>query len=222
VQAAAKELRDLVKEEVEKLSAVLTAEQKQKLQTFKDDREEHREECLAHAIANLKELDLTEAEMTQIGEIREEYRPKMEKAAEVLSDLLTDEQKKARTEALAAGKNRKEVWQSVKLTNEQREKIKGVAKELGSLLKEEVQKIGSVLAAGEKEKLQEARAERKELVRDRMAHRIANREELALADEQKEKLAAIRQEYRPKIQEAGNKLRASVREEVQMIAAVIK
>ena len=32
----------------------------------------------------------------------------------------------------------------------------------------------------------------------------------------------IREEFRPKVQEAGNKLRATVREEVEAIAAVIK
>ena len=32
----------------------------------------------------------------------------------------------------------------------------------------------------------------------------------------------IREEFRPKVQEAGNKLRATVREEVEAIVAVIK
>src|SRR5262249_52913542 len=62
VQQAAKELATVVKEEVEKIRAVLTAEQKEKLQTLKEDREERREGCLGHRIARLKELDLTDAE----------------------------------------------------------------------------------------------------------------------------------------------------------------
>ena len=47
-----------------------------------------------------------------------------------------------------------------------------------------------------------------------MAHRIANLKDLNLTDEQKTKIAEIRKEYRPKVHEAGNKLRASVREEI--------
>ena len=48
VQAARKELGALVKEEVEKISAVLTPEQKQKIEALREEREERREECLAH------------------------------------------------------------------------------------------------------------------------------------------------------------------------------
>ena len=36
------------------------------------------------------------------------------------------------------------------------------------------------------------------------------------------RIAEIRKEYRPKVQEAGNKLRAAIREEVEMIVAVLK
>ena len=56
--------------------------------------------------------------------------------------------------------------------------------------------------------------ERKERVRDRWACRVANLSDLNLTDEQKTKIAEIRQEYRPKVHEAGNKLRAAAREEV--------
>jgi len=47
-------------------------------------------------------------------------------------------------------------------------------------------------------------------------------QDLNLTDEQETKIADIRKEYRPKVQEAGNKLRATVREEVEAILAVIK
>ena len=47
-------------------------------------------------------------------------------------------------------------------------------------------------------------------------------QDLNLTDEQKAKLADIRKEYRPKVQEAGNKLGAAAREEVEAIVAVIK
>ena len=47
-------------------------------------------------------------------------------------------------------------------------------------------------------------------------------QDLNLTDDQKAKIADIRKEYRPKVQEAGNKLRATVKEEVEAILAVIK
>jgi Spy/CpxP family protein refolding chaperone len=207
---------------MDKVSAVLTAEQKTKLAALKEERKEGREECLAHRIAHLQELDLTDDEMTKIGEIRSEFRPKMAKAAKELEGLLSDAQKKTREEGVKAGKKRKEILESMKLTDDQKQKVAAVAKELGGLLREEAEKVRDVLSASQKEELQDLKAERRERVRDRMAHRVANLKDLNLTDEQKTKLADIRKEYRPKIQEAGNKLRAAVREEIEMIAAVIK
>ena len=222
VQEAAKELDALVKEEVEKIRDVLTAEQKQKLQELREERKEHRQQCVAHTIASLKEMDLTEAEMTKIGDIRDEYRPKMEKVVKALEGLLTDAQRKARAEALDAGKNHREVLAALNLTDEQKEKVVNVAKEVRTLVREEMEKIRDVLTEEQKQKLQELREERKEQVRDRRAHRIENLKELNLTDEQKTKIGDIRKEYRPKVHEASNKLRAAVREEMEQIAAVIK
>src|SRR5262245_37796671 len=219
---AIKELASVVKEEVEKVRAVLTPEQREKLQTLKEERKEAREDCLAHRLAHLRNLDLTDDEMAKIAEIRKEFRPKIASAMKGLEGLLTDEQKKAREEGLKAGKRRKEVLASLKLTDEQKEKVATVAKEVGGVVREELERIRGVLTEGQKEKLQDLKEERKEQVRDRQAHRIAICKELDLTDEQKTKLAEIRKEYRPKIQEAGNKLRASFREEVEMIVAALK
>jgi Spy/CpxP family protein refolding chaperone len=222
VQEAAKDLETFAKDEVEKIRDVLTPEQRQKLQAMKEDRKDQREECLAHRVANLKEVDLTDDEMAKIGEIRKEFRPKAEKAAQELHGLLTDEQKKAREEALRAGKSRREVLTSLNLTNEQKEKVATVGKQLKDLCREETEKVREVLSASQQEKLQDLAAERKEHVRDRMAHRIANSQDLNLTGEQKARITAIRQEFRPKIHDAGNKLRATIREEVEGIEAVIK
>ena len=219
---ALKELTSAAREEMEKVSAVLTAEQKTKLQTLKEERKEAREECLAHRIAHLKELDLTDDEMTKIGEIRSAFHPKIAKAAKQLEGLLSDDQKKAREEGLKAGKKRKEILESMKLTDDQKQKVAAVAKELGGLVREEAEKVRDVRAASQKEQLQELKEERRERVRDRRAHRIAHAKDLNLTDEQKTKLADIRKEYRPKMQEAGNQLRAAFREEIEMIVAVLK
>jgi Spy/CpxP family protein refolding chaperone len=228
VQEAKQALGALVQEEVNKIREVLNAEQKQKVQALRDargeraDRQDRREECLAHAVANLKELDLTDAEMTKIGEIRTEFRPQMAKAVKELEGLLTDAQKQARENALASGKSRKEVLQALQLTAAQKEKVAAVGKELRATVRGELEQIQSVLSAGQEEKVQELRGERKERVRDRRAYRIANLPDLNLTAEQKTKIASIREEYRPKIQEAGNTLRAAARDGVQQIVAVIK
>jgi Spy/CpxP family protein refolding chaperone len=222
VQEAAKALAGVVKDEEDKIQAVLTPEQKDKVKAMKEERAEHREECLAHALTNLKELDLTDAEMTKIGEIRKEFRPKIAKAMEGLKGILTDAQKKAREEALAAGKSRKEVLVALKLTDDQKTKVEAVGKELATLVREEMEQIGDVLNAGQKEKLQDVKDERKERVRDRKAHAIANFKDLNLTDEQKAKIADVRKEYRPKVQDAGNNLRVTIREELVQIAPVMK
>jgi len=222
VQEAGKELAAVVKEEVEKVRAVLTPEQKTKLEATKEERQERRAEGLAERIAHLRELDLSDAEVAKMEEIRKEYQPKIEKATKELQGLLTDDQKKARQEALRAGKKRREVVEALKLTDEQKTKVQAVAKEVGDLVREEMEKIRDVLSAEQKEKLDELKDERKDRVRDRMAHRIANLKDLNLTDDQKTQIGDIRKDYRPKVQEAGNKLRATVREEVEAIVAVIK
>jgi Spy/CpxP family protein refolding chaperone len=222
VQAEAKELATVVKEEEEKVQAVLTPEQKTKLAAAKEERQERRAEGLAERVAHLGELDLTEGEIARIGDIRKEYRPKIEQAMKQLQGVLTPDQQKARQEALQAGKRRREVLQSLNLTDEQRQKVQAVGKDVATLVREEMEKIRDVLSAEQKEKLQDLREERQERVRDRRAHRIANLRDLNLTDDQKTQIGDIRKEFRPKVHEAGNKLRATVREEVEAIVAVIK
>jgi Spy/CpxP family protein refolding chaperone len=222
VQEAAKDLGTLVKEEVEKARGALTDEQKTKLAAIKEERPEHRADRLAERIAHLEQLDLTDAERAKIKAIHEECRPKVVQALESLKGTLSDAQRQAREEALKAGKKRREVIASLNLTGEQKEKIEAVGKELRTLVREELEKMRDVLSEGQQEKLQEFREERKEHVRDHMAHAIMNLKELNLAPEQKTQLADIRQSYRPRVQEAGNKLRATVREEVEAILAVLK
>jgi Spy/CpxP family protein refolding chaperone len=222
VQEAGKELASVVKEEVEKVRAVLTPAQLEKLQALKEERTERRAECLAQTFAHLEQLDLTDGEIAKIVDIRKEYRPKIEAALKNLEGLLTAEQRKAREEGLKSGKKRREVVASLNLTADQKAKVETVCKEVATLVREEMEKIRDVLTAEQQAKLPEFEGERKERIRDRMAARIANFKELNLTDEQKTKIADIRKEYRPKVHEAGNKLRGFVRQEVEMIVAVMK
>src|SRR6516165_7943219 len=222
VEEAAKELSGLVKEEVDKVRDVLTPEQRTKVEAFKEERKERRVEGLACRIVHLHELDLTDAEMAQIENIRNEFRPKIAKAMEGFRGILNADQTKAREETLKAGKKRREILESLNLTAEQKEKAESVCKEVTGFVREEMEKIRDVLTAEQREKLGELKEERKDRVLNRWASRIANFQDLNLTDEQKTKIEAIRKEFRPKVHEAGNKLRGAVREEIDMIVSVLK
>jgi Spy/CpxP family protein refolding chaperone len=222
VEEAAKEVAGLVKEEVDKIREVLTPEQKTKLESLREERKEQRVEGLAGRIAHLKDLDLTDSEKAQIAEVRNEFRPKIVKAMEGFRGILNADQTKGREEALNAGKKRREILESLNLTAEQKEKAESACKEVTGFVKEEMEKIRDVLTAEQREKLGELKEERKDRVRNRWASRIANFQDLNLTDEQKTKIEAIRKEFRPKVHEAGNKLRGAVREEIDMIVSVLK
>jgi Spy/CpxP family protein refolding chaperone len=222
IQDAAKELAGLVKEEVEKVREVLTPEQREKVRALREERKERRIEGLAARIAHLRDLDLTDSEIAQIEEIRESYRPKVEGLMKQLSEVLTDEQKEAREKALKAGESRREVRESLSLTGEQRDKVESIGKELVGVVRDELEKVRNVLSSEQQEKLADLKEERRERVRDRMASVIANFKDIELTDEQKNKIMEIRQEFRPKVHEAGNKLRAAVRDEVSQIMEIVR
>jgi Spy/CpxP family protein refolding chaperone len=223
VQAAAKTLHTLVKEEMDKAHAVLTPEQKTKLQELKDERKEKRIEGVAARIAHLKELDLTDAEVEKIEAIRKDYRPKIVAAVRTMEGFLTPEQKTARKEAMkAANKRAREGWAALKLTDEQKEKVKTACQEVRTNVQAELKEIHEVLSEEQKAKLAELKEERRDRIRDRRVARMAHAKELELTDDQKTKLREIRQEFRPRIHEAGNELRAAVREEAAAILAVLK
>jgi Spy/CpxP family protein refolding chaperone len=222
VEAAAKSLSAIAKEEADKVTALLTPAQKEKLAELKEERAEVRGEGLSEKLARLDELDLTDAEMAQIRAIRKEIRPNVAKAMEQLRGTLTEEQRTARDVALQASKSRAEVLAAMKLSDDQKQKVREVGKEFRTSVRDELQKLGNLLDEQQKAKLVELKDERREDVRDRRAHRIANLKELNLTEDQRTKIAEIRTEYRPKVQEAGNKLRAAVRDEVKAIAEVVK
>jgi Spy/CpxP family protein refolding chaperone len=222
VQDAHKELASVAKDELEKVKGALTPEQQQKLQALKEERKEQRHDCLAERFAHLEELDLTDAEKSKIGDIRKEFRPQIAKALEGLKGILSDAQRKEREEELQAGKKRSEVIAALNLNDAQKTKLDAVGKEVKGLVKEEMEKIRDLLTEGQQEKLQEIKDERPDRVRDRMCHRIANEQDLNLTNNQKTEIADIRKEYRPKVHEAGNKMRAAIREEMEAIIALLK
>jgi Spy/CpxP family protein refolding chaperone len=222
VQEAARALADVVRDEVEAVRAVLNPAQRRTIQVLREELSARRSDSLAERIAHLGELDLTDNEMMKIGDIRDEYRPKIRAAVKQLVGVLTDDQKKTREDALKAGKKRSEVRESLALSAEQKEKLESVGKELRALVGEEMEKVRAVLSPEQRERFQEQREEPGHNVRDRLAWRIANLKDLNLSEEQVSKITDIRKEFRPKVHEAGNALRATIRDELATILAVIK
>jgi len=222
VQAAGRALADVVREEVEEIRTVLNPAQKRMIQVLRDELSARRSDSLSERFAHLGELDLTDDEMMKIGDIRDEFRPKIRAAVRQLVGVLTDDQKKTREEALKAGKRRSEVRESLGLSAEQKEKLESVGKELRALVSEEMEKVRAVLSPEQLERVQEQREGTGQNVRDRLAWRVANLKELNLSEVQVSKITDIRREYRPKVHEAGNALRAAIRDELATILAVIK
>jgi Spy/CpxP family protein refolding chaperone len=222
IQAAAQELAAITTEEVDKVMAVLTPAQKEKLAALRDERKELRAEGLSEKIARFQELDLSDAEIAQIEAIRKETRPLFVKAMEGLRGTLTEDQRRTREQALQSGQKHREVLASLNLSDAQKEKVLGACRDCCAAVKEELEKFRDLLTTQQQAKVAELKDERRENVRDRMAHRIANLKELNLTEDQRAKIAEIRKEYRPRIQEAGNKVRGAVREEVHAVGTVLK
>jgi Spy/CpxP family protein refolding chaperone len=222
VQEAGRALTDAVRDELEEIRNVLTPEQKRSIQVLREELSSRRSDSLSERMAHLGELDLTDNEMMKIGDIRDEYRPKIRAAVKQMFGVLNDDQKKTREEALKAGKKRSEIRESLSLSADQKEKLESIGKDLRALVGEEMEKIRDVVTPEQQETIQAAREETGNKVRDRLAWRIANLKELNLSEEQVTKINDIRKEYRPKVHEAGNAFRACIRDELAKILAVVK
>jgi Spy/CpxP family protein refolding chaperone len=87
----------------------------------------------------LRGITLTDAQKAKVEELKKEYAPKFKEAFGRPGDILTEEQKKVRDEAVKAakdaGKSEQEVWEAgrkaVKLTDEQKKKMAEIRGEKG-------------------------------------------------------------------------------------------
>jgi Spy/CpxP family protein refolding chaperone len=222
VEQAVTQLQTAVKEARDAARDVLTAEQKTKLAAMKEEGKTWKYETMAERVAHLRDLDLTDEEMTKLASIRKEYRPKIVEALESLKGTLTPEQAKMREEGLKAGKSRREVIASLNLSNEQKQQVEAVGEQVRALVREELNKMRDVLNPEQREKLATMKEDRREQIRGRALFAIESLKELNLTDEQKTQLKAVQMEYGPRIEEAGNQVRAVVREEIRAIIGVIK
>jgi Spy/CpxP family protein refolding chaperone len=118
-----------------------------------------------HIERMLKPLNLTDEQKTKVGELKKEYEPKFKEMRDKREAALTAEQKKARDDAMKAakdaGKQGPEVFragfQAVKLTDEQKDKMKKLGQEARALLEEVMGKVTPILTAEQKEQLEKAR-----------------------------------------------------------------
>ncbi len=117
----------------------------------------------------LRDLNLTDEQKAKVQEVRKEFGPKLAEIQKKRDGVLTDEQKKARDEAVKsardAGKSPREVFaagrEAVKLTDEQQAKMAEIQKEAGALEKERMEKIKEILTPEQNEKLEKQMAEAK-------------------------------------------------------------
>jgi Spy/CpxP family protein refolding chaperone len=87
----ATELKDLVGNELAKIRGVLTTEQKETLQDLRAERKEMVRDRLAHAIANRRDLNLTQQQKDSLMNIRQEFRPKIQEVGDSLRTSIGDE-----------------------------------------------------------------------------------------------------------------------------------
>lgn len=121
----------------------------------------------------LEGIELTDEQKTTLKELRKEMGPKLQEIRKKMIGIISDEQRKARAEAVKAAKEagktgkelREAVQAAVKLTEEQKAKMAEVRKAMGELQKEIRQKIVEMLTPEQREavkaKLKKARAEAK-------------------------------------------------------------
>jgi Spy/CpxP family protein refolding chaperone len=105
----------------------------------------------------LKGLNLTDDQKAKVKALRKEYGPKFHAAAD---SILTDEQKTARADAIKAAKAegkkgpelRKAAMQAVKLTDDQKAKMKEAVKPLNKEVKD---KLMAILTQEQKDQLKQ-------------------------------------------------------------------
>jgi Spy/CpxP family protein refolding chaperone len=113
----------------------------------------------------LKPLNLTEEQKTKVAALKKDYEPKFKELGDKRDGILTAEQKKARDDAMKAAKDEgkkgfdviRAGFQAVKLTDEQKAKMKELGKEARSLIEEVMGKVTPILTAEQKEQLEKAR-----------------------------------------------------------------
>jgi Spy/CpxP family protein refolding chaperone len=91
VADACKNACTIVREELEKIRDVLTAEQRAQLPELRHERMDRVRDKWACRVANFRELNLTDEQRTKIEDIRKEFRPKIHEAGNKFRAAVRDE-----------------------------------------------------------------------------------------------------------------------------------
>ncbi len=108
-------------------------------------------------------LDLSEDQKEKLGKIRDDFETKKDGIQEKLAGVLTEDQKQIAKDTMdsakQSGKKGREVYQSIeaslKLTDEQKQKMEPIGKELQKLVNDTMKQVMEVLTPDQKEKLQQ-------------------------------------------------------------------
>jgi Spy/CpxP family protein refolding chaperone len=179
----------------------------------------------------LKGLDLTADQKAKLEELKKEYGPKFKEARQKADSILTEDQKKARSEARkaaqAAGKKGPEVWKdaqaAMKLTDEQKAKLAEARKTGAALGKEVHEKVMALLTPEQKEQLKKAREGMRARGpgRGAMGRGAGMLRGLNLTDDQKAKVKEIMKQYGPQLKEAREKSQALHKEVHEKVLALL-
>ena len=99
------------------------------------------------------------------------------------------------------------------IRKECRPKVQAAAQALAAVAKEEAEKVRAALTPAQRTKLEALKEERQEHRAEGLAERIAHLGELDLTDAEHAKIAAIRAEFRPKIEKAMEGLHGTLTEQ---------
>lgn len=105
-------------------------------------------------------LDFSEDQKEKLVKIRDDFEAKRKEIHEKLGDLLTEDQKKTAQETMEnakqSGQKGRELYlsleASLKLTDEQKQKMEPIGKELQDLVRDTMKKVTEVLTPEQKEK----------------------------------------------------------------------
>lgn len=122
----------------------------------------------AAGLEMLQGVNLTTEQKAKVEEIRKDLGGKIRDALQKLDGVLTEEQKKARAEAVKAARgsgrglqgSREAIEKSLKLTDEQKAKMAEIRKELEPLRTQLREKITALLTAEQKEQIKKNLQER--------------------------------------------------------------
>ncbi len=123
---------------------------------------------LLNRLENMRGLELTADQKEKIAELKKEYEPKLKELGEKMQSILTDEQKKARDEAMRAARQagkrgaeaRDAIAAAMKLTDEQKKQMEETRKAMSDLQKEIREKVEGLLTDKQKEVLNRPRGGR--------------------------------------------------------------